>query len=61
MIEVQLIYTMDGADPELYATYSTATVDDCRDPLIREMVRATLVDGEDRASGAWSAVLVVSD
>ena len=58
MIEVQLIYTMEDVEPELFATYTAENADECRDPHLREMVKASLADGEDRQGGVWSTKVV---
>lgn len=58
MTQVQLIYTIEDFEPEVYATYTESTVDECRDPFMRELVRATLADGKSYESGAWSTKVV---
>jgi hypothetical protein len=54
MIEVQLVYTIEGFEPEVYAVYTSETADECRDPHLRGMVKESLADGQDLEAGAWS-------
>ena len=44
-----------AAEPEVFATYTTENADECRDPHLREMVKASLADAQDRECGVWSA------